>query len=57
MTAAAELAHLTRALKAPRIRRVAGPLAERARAEGWDYQRYLAAVLEEEVLARETSGG
>ena len=34
---------------------MAGPLAERARAEGWDYQRYLAAVLEEEVLARETS--
>jgi transposase len=57
MTAAAELAHLTRALKAPRIRRVAGPLAERARAEGWPYERDLAAVLEEEVLARETSGG
>ena len=57
MTATAELAHLARALKAPRIRRVAGPLAERARTEGWDYQRYLAAVLEEEVLARETSGG
>jgi hypothetical protein len=57
VTATAELAHLARALKTPRIRRVAGPLAERARAEGWDYQRYLAAVLEEEVLARETSGG
>jgi DNA replication protein DnaC len=57
VTAPAELAPLARALKAPRIRRVAGPLAERARAEGWDYQRYLAAVLEEEVLARETSGG
>ena len=53
----AELAHLARALKAPRIGRVAGPLAERARAEGWDYQHYLAAVLEEEVLARESSGG
>ena len=53
----AELAHLARALKAPRIGRVAGRLAERARAEGWDYQRYLAAVLEEEVLARESSGG
>jgi DNA replication protein DnaC len=57
MTTTSELAHLTRALKAPRIRRVAGPLAERARAEGWPYERYLAAVLEEEVLARETSGG
>jgi DNA replication protein DnaC len=53
----AELAYLVRALKAPRIRRVAGPLADRARAEGWPYERYLAAVLEEEVLARETSGG
>jgi DNA replication protein DnaC len=57
VTAPAELIHLTRMLKAPRIRRAAGPLAERARAEGWDYQRYLAAVLEEEVIARETSGG
>jgi hypothetical protein len=56
-TTSSELAHLARALKAPRIRRVAGPLAARARAEGWDYQHYLARVLEEEVLARETSGG
>jgi DNA replication protein DnaC len=54
---ASELAHLARALKAPRIRRVAAPLAAQARAEGWPYERYLAAVLEEEVLARETSGG
>jgi DNA replication protein DnaC len=53
----AELVHLTRALKAPRIRQAATPLAERARAEGWDYEHYLAAVLEQEVLARETSGG
>jgi DNA replication protein DnaC len=57
VTAPAELIHLTRMLKAPRIRRAAGPLAERARAEGWDYQRYLAAVLQEEVIAWETSGG
>jgi DNA replication protein DnaC len=57
MTTISELAHLARALTAPRIRRVAAPLAERARAEGWPYERYLAAVLEEEVLARETSGG
>jgi DNA replication protein DnaC len=56
-TTTSELAHLTQALKAPRIRRVAAPLAERARAEGWPYEHYLAAVLEEEVLARETSGG
>jgi DNA replication protein DnaC len=57
VTAPAELIHLTRMLKAPRIRRAAGPLAAQARAEGWDYQRYLAAVLEEEVIAREASGG
>jgi DNA replication protein DnaC len=57
VTTTSELAHLTRALKAPRIRRAAAPLAERACAEGWPYERYLAAVLDEEVLARETSGG
>ena len=47
--AAAELAYLSRALKAPRIRAVSGRLAERARDEGWDYEAYLAAVLAEEV--------
>jgi len=57
VTTSSELAHLTRALKAPRIRQAAVPLAAQARAEGWPYERYLAAVLEEEVLARETSGG
>lgn len=54
---AADVAHLARALKAPRIRQAASVLAERARAEGWDYEQFLARVLEEEVLARETSGG
>jgi DNA replication protein DnaC len=52
-----EVAHLARALKAPRIGSAAATLAGRARDEGWDYQTYLARVLEEEVLARETSGG
>ena len=51
-----EIAHLSRALKAPRIRQSAAALADRARAEGWDHEQYLARVLEEEVLARETSG-
>src|SRR3954452_18492723 len=51
-----ELAHLSRALKAPRIRQAAAVLADRARAEDWAYEEYLARVLEEEVLARETSG-
>ena len=56
-TPASEVAHLARALKAPRIRAAAATLAGRARDEGWDYEAYLARVLEEEVLARETSGG
>ena len=54
---AAELAYLSRALKAPRVRDVAGRLAERARDEGWDHETYLAAVLAEEVSAREGHGG
>lgn len=56
-TAAAELAYLSRALKAPRVRAVSGRLVERARDEGWDYEAYLAAVLSEEVTARDTHGG
>ena len=55
-SAASEIAHLSRALKAPRISQSAAALADRARAEGWDHEQYLARVLEEEVLARETSG-
>jgi DNA replication protein DnaC len=55
--AASELVYLSRALKAPRIRAVAGRLAERARDEGWDYEAYLAAVLSEEVSARDSHGG
>lgn len=54
---ASEILHLSRALKAPRIRDIAGPLADRARQENWTFKTYLTRVLEEEVLARETSGG
>jgi DNA replication protein DnaC len=54
---ASELAFLTRAMKAPRIAACAGSMAKRAEAEGWDHQTYLAAVLAEEVGARETHGG
>ena len=54
---AAELAYLSRALKAPRVREVATRLAETARTEGWDHETYLAAVLAEEVSAREGHGG
>ncbi len=54
---AAEVAYLARALKAPRIPEAARVLGDRARAESWDYEAYLAAVLAEEVSSRETHGG
>lgn len=54
---ASELAFLARALKAPRIRDVAARMADRARDEGWDHETYLAAVLAEEVAARDSHGG
>ena len=54
---ASEIAFLARALKAPRIAERAAPLAKTAVDEGWDHQVYLAAVLAEEVSARETHGG
>jgi DNA replication protein DnaC len=52
-----ELAFLTRALKAPTLRESAGRLAERARAEGWSHEEFLAACLQREVAAREAHGG
>jgi len=52
-----DVAFLSRALKAPRIRAVASTLAARAREEGWDYEAYLTAVLSEEVTSREDHGG
>jgi DNA replication protein DnaC len=52
-----ELAYLSRSLKAPRIAAVSGRLAAKAREEGWDYEHYLAAVLAEEVTARDGHGG
>ena len=52
-----EIAFLSRALKAPRIAERAEPLAKRAQDEGWDHETYLAAVLAEEVTARESHGG
>lgn len=52
-----EIAFLSRALKAPRIAERAEPLAKRAAEEGWDHETYLAAVLAEEVTAREAHGG
>jgi len=53
----AELAYLTRALKAPTLRESITRLAERARAENWTHEEYLAACLQREVSARESHGG
>jgi DNA replication protein DnaC len=53
----AEIAYLTRALKAPTLRESAARLAERARAESWSHEEYLAACLQREVAARDAHGG
>jgi DNA replication protein DnaC len=53
----AELAFLTRALKAPTLRTSVARLAERARAEGWTHEEFLAACLQREVAARQAHGG
>ena len=52
-----ELAFLTRALKAPTLPEAVERLAERARAESWTHEEFLAACLQREVAARETHGG
>ncbi|MEH0524737.1 IS21-like element helper ATPase IstB [Streptomyces stelliscabiei] len=54
---AAELAFLSRALKAPALLDAADRLVERATAESWTHQEYLAACLQREVAARESHGG
>jgi DNA replication protein DnaC len=51
-----ELAYLTRALKAPTLREAVQRLAERARAESWTHEEFLAACLQREVAARESHG-
>src|SRR6195256_5834493 len=53
----AELSFLTRALKAPTLREAVPRLAERARAESWTHEEFLAACLQREVSARESHGG
>ena len=53
----AEIAFLTRALKAPSLRDAVDRLAERARAENWTHEEFLAACLQREVAARENHGG
>ncbi len=41
----AQVAFLTRALKAPTLREAVPRLAERARAESWSHEEYLVACL------------
>ena len=53
----AELAYLTRALKAPTLRDAATRLGERARTENWTHEEFLTACLQREVAARESHGG
>ncbi len=55
--AAADLAYLCRALKAPSLLEATTRLGERARADGWSHEEYLAACLEREVAARQSHGG
>src|ERR671910_3396001 len=54
---AAEVAFLTRALKAPTLRESVSRLADRARAESWSHEEFLIACLQREVAARESHGG
>ncbi len=54
---AAEVAYLTRALKAPSLRESVARLAERARSDGWTHEEFLVACLQREVAAREAHGG
>jgi DNA replication protein DnaC len=53
----AEVAFLTRALKAPTLRESVPRLADRARAETWSHEEFLVACLQREVAAREAHGG
>jgi DNA replication protein DnaC len=52
-----EIAYLTRALKAPSLAGAVERLAQRARAESWTHEEFLAACLQREVAARESHGG
>jgi DNA replication protein DnaC len=54
---ASDLAYLCRALKAPSLAKSIERLGERARAENWTHEEYLAACLEREVAARQSNGG
>jgi DNA replication protein DnaC len=53
----AEVAFLTRALKAPTLREAVPRLADRAREQSWTHEEFLIACLQREVSARESHGG
>jgi Transposase, Mutator family len=53
----AEVAFLTRALKAPTLRESVTRLTERAKSESWSHEEFLVACLQREVSARESHGG
>ena len=57
MSGQSELAHLFRALKAPAAARALPKLADRAREEGWSYERFAEVLLSTELSAREAHGG
>jgi len=52
-----ELAYLCQQLKAPSLLAGVQRLGERARAEAWSHEEFLAACLEREVSARQSHGG
>src|SRR3989442_6713386 len=52
-----ELTHVLRALKTPAAARALPKLADRAREEGWSYERFAEALLSTEVSSRESHGG
>ena len=53
----ADLAFLTRSLKAPTLRECVPRLADRAREQSWSFEEFLTACLQREVSARESHGG
>jgi len=53
---AAQMAYLTRVLKAPTIGALWAELGDAARAGGWSHEEYLAAVLARQVADREANG-
>jgi len=55
--AAAELAHLFRALKAPAAARALPKLADRARDEDWSFEQFAATLLKTEIDSRDSHGG